>query len=90
MITASVSETRRKLGELIELARKGEDVVIIKDSRPVATLQPIDASDMELVTRVSNRQAQHLREMIDSERRQTFRSAAAAVKFLKKEMSRKH
>ncbi len=87
MITASVSETRRKLSELIELARKGEDVVIIKDSRPVATLLPIDASDMELVTRVSDRQAQRLHEMIDSERRQTFRSPAAAAKFLKKEMS---
>ena len=89
MITASVSETRRKLSELIELARNGEDVVIIKDSRPVATLQPIDSSDMELVTRVSDRQAQRLHEMIDSEPRQSFRSTAAAVKFLKKEMSGK-
>ena len=90
MITASVSETRRKLSELIELARKGEDVVIIKDSRPVATLQPIDASDMELITRVSSRQAERLHKMIDSEPRQSFRSGAAAVKFLKKEMSRGH
>jgi prevent-host-death family protein len=89
MITASVSETRRKLSELIELARSGEDVVIIKDSRPVATLQPIDASDMELVTRVSDRQAKRLQEMVRLEPRQTFRSAAAAAKFLKKEMSGK-
>jgi antitoxin (DNA-binding transcriptional repressor) of toxin-antitoxin stability system len=89
MITASVSETRRKLSELIELARNGEDVVIIKDSRPVATRQRIDASDMELVTRVSDRQAQRLHELIDSEPRKILRSADAAVKFLKKEMSGK-
>ena len=89
MITASVSETRRKLSELIELARSGEDVVIIKDSRPVAALQPIDASDMELVTRITDRQAQRLIEITDSEPRKTFRSAAAAVSFLKKDMSKK-
>lgn len=89
MITASVSETRRKLSALIELARQGEEVVIIKDSRPVAALQPIDASDMELVTRISDRQAQKLDEMIASEPRKTFRSAAAAASFLKKDMSKK-
>jgi len=48
MITASVSETRRKLSALIEQARNGEEIVIIKDSRPVATLKAIDASDLEL------------------------------------------
>jgi prevent-host-death family protein len=89
MITASVTETRRKLSELIELARQGEEVVIIKDSRPVAALQPIDASDLELVTRISDRQAQRLRELIHSEPRRTFRSSAAAVRFLKKDGSRK-
>jgi prevent-host-death family protein len=89
MITASVTETRRKLSELIELARQGEEVVIIKDSRPVAALQPIDASDLELVTRISDRQARHLREMTDTEPRRTFRSAAAAVRFLKSDVSRK-
>jgi prevent-host-death family protein len=49
MITQSISEARRKLSELIELARQGEDVIIIKDSKPVAALTPIDASDLELV-----------------------------------------
>ena len=89
MITASVSETRRKLGELIELARRGEEVVIIKDSRPVAALHPIDAADLELVTRISDLQARRLHELIESEPRKTFRSAAAAVRFLRKDMSRK-
>jgi ribosomal protein S18 acetylase RimI-like enzyme len=64
-------------------------VVIVKDSRPVVALQPIDASDMELVTRVTNRQAQRLYERIGSAPRKTFRSADSAVKFLKREMSRK-
>jgi prevent-host-death family protein len=86
MITASVSETRRKLSELIEQARNGEEVVIIKDSRPVAALRRIDASDLELATTLTDRQARHLTEMTASEPRKTFRSATAAVRFLKKDM----
>jgi len=89
MITASVSETRRKLSELIEQARKGEEVVIIKDSRPVAALRRIDASDLELATTMTDRQARRLSEIIETEPRKTFPSAAAAVRFLKKDISRK-
>ncbi len=89
MITASVSETRRKLSELIELARQGEEVVIIRDSRPVASLQPIDASDMQLVTKVTDYQARRLMELSEAEPKVSFRSAKAAVKFLKRDMQRK-
>lgn len=89
MITASVSETRRKLSELIEQARNGEEVVIIKDSRPVAALRRIDASDLELATTMTDRQARRLSEMIETEPRKTFQSAATAVRFLKKDISRK-
>ena len=89
MITASVSETRRKLSELIEQARNGEEVVIIKDSRPVAALRRIDASDLELATTMTDRQARRLSEIIETEPRKTFQSAAAAVRFLKRDISRK-
>ena len=89
MITASVSETRRKLSELIEQARKGEEVVIIKDSRPVAAIRRIDASDLELATTMTDRQARRLSEIIETEPRKTFQSAAAAVRFLKKDIPRK-
>jgi prevent-host-death family protein len=89
MITASVSETRRKLSALIEQARNGEEIVIIKDSRPVATLKAIDASDLELATTMTDQQAKRLMEADASEPRRTFRSAAAAVRFLKKDVSRK-
>jgi prevent-host-death family protein len=89
MITASVSETRRKLSELIEQARKGEEVVIIKDSRPVAAIRRIDAADLELATTLTDRQARRLLDITESERGKTFRSAAEAVRFLKKDMSSK-
>jgi len=89
MITASVSETRRKLSELIEQARNGEEVVIIKDSRPVAAIRRIDASDLELATTLTDRQAHRLLDIIEAEPRKTFHSAAAAARFLKKDISGK-
>ena len=88
MITKSVSEARRKLSELIELARRGEDVVIIKDSRPVATIRPVDASQMELLTEISNQQAQRLWEIAAAEPGKTFRSPSAAVAYLKRRSAR--
>ena len=84
-----MSEARRNLGLLIEKARNGEEVLIIKDSRPVATIQPVDASDLELATKVTDRQARRLIEMTESASAKTFRSAAAAVRFLKKDMAGK-
>jgi len=89
MITNSVSEARRRLSELIDRARAGEEVVIIRDSRPVAALYAIDASDLELATRVTDHQARRLVELSETEPRKTFRSAAAAARFLRKDMSRK-
>ena len=89
MITATVSETRRKLSELIEQARKGEEVVIIKDSRPVAALRAIDASDLEMATTLTDRQARRLLDITESEPRKTFHSATTAVRFLKKDVLRK-
>ena len=77
------------MSELIELARQGEDVVIIKDSRPVASLQRVDPADMELVTRLTDHQARRLIEMSESEPKVTFRSAKEAVRFLKRDMLRK-
>jgi len=88
MITQSISEARRKLGHLIDLARQGEDVVIIKDSKPVAALTPIDAADWEMV-RITPAQEKRI---IDWAKRQpsvTFPSAAAAVKYLKREFRKK-
>jgi hypothetical protein len=63
--------------------------VIIKDSRPVACLRPVDDSDLELAPQVSDRQARRLWEMAESEPRKAFRSASDAVKCLKRRPARK-
>jgi prevent-host-death family protein len=88
MITQSISEARRKLGELIDLARQGEDVVIIKDSKPVAALTPIDASDLEVV-RITPSQEKRIIDWAKSQPGVTFPSTSAAVKYLKREFRKK-
>lgn len=88
MVTKSITEARKELSALIELARQGEDVVIIKDSRPVASLRPIDASDLALIPEISDSQAERLLKMAKAGPRKTFRSAAA-VACLKREISRR-
>jgi len=88
MITQSISEARRKLGDLIELARQGEDVVIIKDSKPVAALTPIDAADLRLV-RLSPAQARRVKTWAKAQPKKKFPSMEGAVHFLKKESARR-
>ena len=87
MITKSVSEARRHLGDLIELAREGQEVVIIKDSRPAVALVPVEDSDLELATTLTDHQARRIWEMVRTEPRKTFASAEQAVKHLKKRTS---
>jgi prevent-host-death family protein len=88
MITRSVSEARRELGKLIDLARQGQDVVIIKDSRPVAALRPIDDTDLDLALELTDAQVERLRKWSEAQPSLTFNSPEAAVKYLKKEFAK--
>jgi len=90
MITRSISEARRELGRLIEQARQGQDVVIIKDSRPVAALRPIDDADLDLAPEVTDAQVQRLWEWSEAQPSMTFNSPEAAVRYLKKEFAKPH
>ena len=88
MITRSISEARRELGKLIDLARQGQDVVIIKDSRPVAALRPIDDSDLDLALELTDAQVERLWKWSEAQPSKTFDSPEAAVKYLKKEFKK--
>jgi prevent-host-death family protein len=88
MITRSISEARRELGKLIDLARQGQDVVIIKDSRPVAALRPIDDTDLDLALELTDAQVDRLRKWSEAQPSLTFNSPEAAVKYLKKEFAK--
>lgn len=89
MITRSVSEARRQLSQLIQMAQNGEDVVIIKDSKPVAALRPVDESDLELLPEVTDEQFERLRLWALSQPGKTFSSAEDAVRYLKRQRRKK-
>ena len=84
MITASISETRRKLAQLIEMAHQGEDVVIIKDSRPVAALRAVGPEDLELKLEVSDAQARKLWSTLKEDDLVTFETPKKAIAHLKR------
>ncbi|MBI3467940.1 MAG: type II toxin-antitoxin system prevent-host-death family antitoxin [Planctomycetes bacterium] len=84
MITASISETRRKLAQLIEKAQQGEEVVIIKDSRPVAAIRAISPEDLELKLELSESQARKLWSTLKEEDLLTFETPKKAVNYLKR------
>jgi antitoxin (DNA-binding transcriptional repressor) of toxin-antitoxin stability system len=84
MITASISQTRRQLAQLIDLARKGEEVVIIKDSRPVAALRAIGPEDLELKLEVSDAQARKLWSSVNPSDLARFETPKKAVAHLKR------
>ena len=84
MITASISETRRQLAQLIAKAQQGEEVVIIKDSKPVAALRAIGPEDLELKLEVSDAQARKLWSSLKKQDLVSFASATKAVAFLKR------
>lgn len=82
MVTATITETRRTLGKLIARAAKGEEVVITRGSTPVAKIQPLDDWDKPL--ELTDEEADALHRIARDETGVTFRSAEAAVKYLKK------
>ncbi len=84
MITASISQTRRQLAQLIDQARKGEEVIIIKDSRPVAALRAIGPEDLELKLEVSDAQARKLWSSVEPSDLVRFETPKKAVAHLKR------
>jgi prevent-host-death family protein len=46
MRTATLTETKNKLGSLIARVRRGETILILDHGRPVARLEPATADDL--------------------------------------------
>lgn len=55
MATASIRELRNTGGEVVERARKGEDVTITSSGRPVAVLGPLPRPPLTLEVILSRR-----------------------------------
>ena len=62
MTTVGVFEAKNRLSALIEKARRGEDVVITRNGKPVARLIAMEARDVEK----SRRAAENILKMRES------------------------
>ncbi len=86
MKAVTIREAKARLNELIEAAGRGEQVVLMRGSKHVATIVPISAEDLELSPRLTDAQAERLWAQLAQERRArrtvVVGSAAAAVRRL--------
>lgn len=89
MIAVTLKDAKAKLNELVDRAIHGEDVVLMKGSRHVATIIPITDSDLELVPRLTDAQAARVLDEIRRERAEgrtrRFSSPEKAVTWLCRE-----
>ena len=89
MIAVTLKDAKARLNELVDRAIHGEDVVLMKGSRHVATLIPITENDLELTPRLTDAQATRLWDQIRRERAegrlQRFSSPEKAVAWLRRE-----
>lgn len=69
MRAVTIKEAKARLNELVEAARRGEDVVLMKGATHVAAIVPISAEDLEIATKVTDDQAARLWREIAAERR---------------------
>lgn len=69
MRAVTIKEAKAHLNELIEAARNGEQVVLLRGSEHVAAIVPISAADLEIKPQLTDRQADSLWQLIAEERR---------------------
>jgi antitoxin (DNA-binding transcriptional repressor) of toxin-antitoxin stability system len=84
MITATLQEAKAKLHQLVEKARSGETVVLMRGSEIVAEIRPLSSSDLEIHPTLTDRQAEKFWQEVDKDGNQSFSTPVAAVSFLKK------
>ena len=67
MICATLKDAKARLNSLVQSAVRGEDVVLMRGSKHVAAIVPINEDELFLSSRLSDAQAERLWAKIDSE-----------------------
>lgn len=83
MIAVTLQQAKATLNHLVEKARAGEDVVLMRGSQVVATIVPLDNSDLSIASRLTDAQAERFWNQIQDEKAATFSSPDKAAKHLK-------
>jgi len=83
MIAVNLQEAKAKLNQLVEAACAGEDVVLMRGSKVIATLKPLSEKDLEISPQISDDQAERFWKEVDRPSKHTSRSIKKAVERLK-------
>ena len=87
MITVTLQEAKAKLNQLVDAARAGEEVVLMRGSKVVVRLQPLSEKDIEIASHLTDAQAERFWKEVKREPNKNFQNPRSAVKFLKKNRS---
>jgi prevent-host-death family protein len=86
MRACNIKEAKARLNELVDAAVDGEQVILMRGSKHVAAIVPITEADLELVSLLTDVQAErlwrHLAQERAAGRTRTFEHAEAAVDHL--------
>jgi antitoxin (DNA-binding transcriptional repressor) of toxin-antitoxin stability system len=83
MITVTLQEAKATLNRLVERAHAGEDVVLMRGSKVVATIVPLSERDLVVESRLTDEQAVRFWAKMDREDKAVFTSPEKAVHYLK-------
>lgn len=84
MITVTLQEAKAKLNKLVDLTLEGEQVVLMRGAKIVATLMPLSANDLELSSQLTDTQAERFWQEVKQSNTKSFSSSKQAVEFLKR------
>ena len=88
MKTASIRDAKAHLNALVALAEQGEDVVLMRGSKPVACIKPIGEEDLALEPTLTDAQAERFWKQIREDEKEgkfeTFASFEAAARELRR------
>jgi prevent-host-death family protein len=83
MRAVTIKEAKARLNELVDAAQRGEQIVLMRGAKHVATLVPITDADLEISTTLTDAQAARLWGELAREAREdrttTFDSPEQAV-----------
>lgn len=68
MRAVTIKEAKARLNELVEAAKGGEDVVLMRGSKHVAAIVPLTEQDLYVASRLTDEQAARLWKALAAER----------------------
>lgn len=84
MKSYTLQEAKAKLNKLVDEALAGEDVVLMRGSKIVASVRPLTEADLEITRQLTDRQAARFWKEVEAEPKKQFPNMENTVAYLKR------